>query len=143
MPVIRCYNSEEGKPGYKVENTEGCPHTYNPKNEESRKAAKEAAYKQWYAIEQGKPNKSEILKPPTNVVEVVRAGFLLKNSYGKGGENIKVLLIAQLMRDEQSLDLDQIKLINSYLKQGRENIGDINYLLLGGDDALYWSETFL
>lgn len=54
MPVEPCYNSEEKKPGYKVKNSNGCPYTYTPGNEESRKEAKRKAYIQMNAIYKSK-----------------------------------------------------------------------------------------
>jgi len=50
MPIENCFNSEEGKPGYKVQNTSGCPHTYIPGNKASRERAKKKAEDQLVAI---------------------------------------------------------------------------------------------
>jgi hypothetical protein len=50
MPVIEC-TGKDGKPGYKVHNTDGCPFTYESSNEESRKRAHDRASEQLRAIE--------------------------------------------------------------------------------------------
>ena len=60
MPVINCWNSDENKPGYKVENTGGCPHTYSPGDKTSREEARKKAEKQLIAIKisQNESNKT-------------------------------------------------------------------------------------
>ena len=47
MPIHSC--RKDGKPGYKVGNANKC-WTYTPGDEKSRKKAKRAAIKQWYAM---------------------------------------------------------------------------------------------
>jgi hypothetical protein len=76
LPVVKCKDKKTGKPGYKVANTNGCPHTYDPSSESSRKKAKKDCYVQWYAI-QKKTGKAEILNaenidffPPENIISL-------------------------------------------------------------------------
>lgn len=141
MPIINCYNSREGKHGYKVENTTGCPFVYETDDEESKKQAYEDAKKQLAAIEIQKHEAGLLFKATSQMR--VHAQFALKEraKTGIGGERPLVLYLAKKIANDEFLTPEQVKKLknlNEHYSVTPGKIADINYRLLGGEHTQNW-----
>lgn len=86
------------------------------------------------------------LLPTGSMVDNSKAGFTLKEKYGKGGEHLVVLTLAKKIAAGDLLTFEQIKeLRTQYNKRKRfssakeDTMGYINFMLLGGHPT----QTFL
>ena len=140
MPINKCSNN--GKSGYKWGDSGTCY---------TGKTGKKKAMKQGVAIElskqrAGKPSEFDKAALPTDaMIANAQKGLELRKQYGKGGENLIVLTLAQHIADGEFIPFESVNRMRSeYNKRSRfasasENtMGYINFMLLGGVDTRNW-----
>ena len=140
MPIKRC--TSDGKSGYKWGDSGKC---YTGDN------GKELARKQGISIElskqkAGKPSEFDKASLPTEQMSInATKGLELRAKYGKGGENLVVLTLAQKIAVGEFISNDEKKVLGRlynnrkrFANANENTIGYINYLLLGGQETELW-----
>lgn len=140
MPVRKC--QKDGVSGYKAHDTGPCF---------TGKDGKMKAQKQYVAIQLSKQKKGEPSEfdkaslPTTAMTANAKLGLELRSKYGKGGENLVVLSLAQHIAANDFISHEDIDvLLKQYNKRERyasaneDTMGYINFLLLGGTATREW-----